>query len=400
VRDATPEEKCDLVVEWRIVDAARVPGALGCWRPAVLLPDGLSAQLNASELEAILAHELAHILRRDNLWAAAAHAIVAVFWFHPLVWWLERRMLKERETACDELVLGRGTQPEVYLSGILKVCRMAFRGAEGYAGANGSSLEIRMERIMSANVPRGSYGARASAGALVAMVATAALFPLAGGYLKAQPQTAGAPTGESQKLFDDGKASLAHQDFQTAENAFRRAYEADPRNTQAAAGVAEVFITQGRMDDAVSFLQKQAAAHPENQDLQMTLANVEVRDGQYDLAVSQFQKLIDKTGHNADIYMRLGETYRRMGDMPQAIAALRKAVELQPDSPAAWATLALTLDAAGRLEEAEQAYRKILALDPKNAVVSTTSPICWHPMAAIWMRLWITRSRPARRCPR
>jgi beta-lactamase regulating signal transducer with metallopeptidase domain len=109
----------------RIVARDLTPGAWGLLRPVVLLPDGLSAALSETELEAVLAHELAHARRYDNLLAAIAHGVVAVFWFHPLVWWMERRMLAERETACDELVLESGWQARDYATGILKVCRMA-----------------------------------------------------------------------------------------------------------------------------------------------------------------------------------------------------------------------------------------------------------------------------------
>jgi beta-lactamase regulating signal transducer with metallopeptidase domain len=84
--------------------------------------------LEEAELESVLAHEVAHVGRRDNLVAALAHAIVSVFWFHPLVWWIERRMLAERETACDEFVLARGMRAEDYVAGISKVCCIAFAG--------------------------------------------------------------------------------------------------------------------------------------------------------------------------------------------------------------------------------------------------------------------------------
>ena len=114
--------------ELRIVAADLVPGAAGMWRSCILLPDGLSVQLCEMELEAVLAHEAAHVRRRDNLTAAVSRAVVSAFWFHPLVWWIERRMLAEREAACDEMVLARGTRAEDYAVGILKVCRMAFAG--------------------------------------------------------------------------------------------------------------------------------------------------------------------------------------------------------------------------------------------------------------------------------
>ena len=53
-----------------------------------------------------------------------------------MVWRIEQWMPRERETACDELVVARGAQPEAYLSGVVKVCRLAFGGAEGHAGSN------------------------------------------------------------------------------------------------------------------------------------------------------------------------------------------------------------------------------------------------------------------------
>ncbi|MEN6604154.1 MAG: M56 family metallopeptidase, partial [Bryobacteraceae bacterium] len=75
------------------------PGIFGIFRPVLWLPDRIADHLSDTELEAILAHELCHARRRDNL-AAAFHMVVeAVFWFHPLVWWLGVRMVEERERA-------------------------------------------------------------------------------------------------------------------------------------------------------------------------------------------------------------------------------------------------------------------------------------------------------------
>ncbi len=77
------------------------PGIFGIIRSALLWPEGISERLEDAHLEAILAHELCHVRRRDNL-AAALHMVVeAIFWFHPLVWWLEARLMEERERACD-----------------------------------------------------------------------------------------------------------------------------------------------------------------------------------------------------------------------------------------------------------------------------------------------------------
>ena len=63
--------------------------------------------------------------RRDNL-AAAIHMVVeAIFWFHPLIWWLGARLMEERERACDEEVLRLGNPPRVYAESILKICEFS-----------------------------------------------------------------------------------------------------------------------------------------------------------------------------------------------------------------------------------------------------------------------------------
>jgi bla regulator protein BlaR1 len=125
------------------------PGVFGIRRPVVLLPEGITNHLTTAQLEAILRHELCHIRRGDNL-AAALHMVVeALFWFHPLVWWLGKRQLDERERACDEEVLRAGTQPEVYAEAILKICELYLKSPLPCgAGVSGANLPKRIETIM------------------------------------------------------------------------------------------------------------------------------------------------------------------------------------------------------------------------------------------------------------
>src|SRR5881409_3678285 len=99
------------------------PGVVGLWRPIVLVPAGIDAQLTRAQLEAILAHELCHVRRRDNLTAAIHMVVETIFWFHPPVWWIRARLVEERERACDEAVLRMASDPQVYAEGILNVCR-------------------------------------------------------------------------------------------------------------------------------------------------------------------------------------------------------------------------------------------------------------------------------------
>jgi bla regulator protein blaR1 len=115
----------------------------------LLLPEGIADHLEPAELHAILAHELCHVRRCDNL-AAVMHMVVeAAFWFHPLVWWLGARLMEERERACDEEVLGAGSKPEAYTEGILKICELYLQSPlKCVAGVTGANLKQRIEAIL------------------------------------------------------------------------------------------------------------------------------------------------------------------------------------------------------------------------------------------------------------
>jgi beta-lactamase regulating signal transducer with metallopeptidase domain len=131
------------------------PGIFGMARPVLVWPHGISDHLDAPHLEAIIAHELWHVRRRDNL-AAAFHMIVeALFWFHPLVWWVGSRLIDERERACDEQVLESGSERRVYAESILKVCEFCVGSPLAcVSGVTGADLKKRMVHIMTEHVVR------------------------------------------------------------------------------------------------------------------------------------------------------------------------------------------------------------------------------------------------------
>ena len=132
-----------------VSDAPLEPGVFGIVRPVLLWPRQISMHLAEAQIEAIIAHEIAHVRRRDNL-AAAAHMIVqAVFWFHPMVWWVGARLVDERERACDEAVVGLGSDPQTYAESILKTCQFFVESPlDCVAGVTGSDLKKRIEHIM------------------------------------------------------------------------------------------------------------------------------------------------------------------------------------------------------------------------------------------------------------
>jgi bla regulator protein BlaR1 len=125
------------------------PGVIGVLRPVLLLPEGIARRFTQAQMDAILVHELCHVGRKDNLTAAIHMAVQAIFWFHPLIWWIGARLLDERERACDEEVLSCGCSPRMYAETILDVCKSYFSAPPAcVSGVTGSGLKSRIEGIM------------------------------------------------------------------------------------------------------------------------------------------------------------------------------------------------------------------------------------------------------------
>lgn len=160
------------------------PGVFGIFRPVLLLPAGIADRLEPSHLQAILVHELCHVRRRDNLFAAAHMLVEAMFWFHPLVWWIGSRLVEERERACDEEVVRLGNQPHVYAESILKTCQFFVESPlTCMSGVTGADLKKRIGRIMG-----GTFVARLTLRKKMLLVGAgiaALALPLASGLINA-----------------------------------------------------------------------------------------------------------------------------------------------------------------------------------------------------------------------
>jgi bla regulator protein blaR1 len=129
------------------------PGVFGVLRPVLLLPEGIVDRLTPAQLQSVIEHELCHVRHRDNLIATIQMFSETVFWFHPLVWWIGKRMVAERERACDEAVLSMGSEPQVYAEAILNVCKLYVESPlVCVAGVTGAGLKQRIQAIV-ANRP-------------------------------------------------------------------------------------------------------------------------------------------------------------------------------------------------------------------------------------------------------
>jgi bla regulator protein blaR1 len=193
------------------------PGIFGILRPVLIWPEGISKHLEDAHLEAILAHEVWHVRRRDNL-AAAIHMVVeALFWFHPLVWWLGARMVEERERACDEEVVELGSERQVYAESILKVCEFCVGSPLAcVSGVTGADLKRRMVYIMTERIARKlDFGKKL----LLSTAAVLALaLPLIFGLVNApkmraqeQAATAGASASHVELMVKSGGGGDVHR---------------------------------------------------------------------------------------------------------------------------------------------------------------------------------------------
>jgi beta-lactamase regulating signal transducer with metallopeptidase domain len=143
-------------VEIRSSPGLLEPGVVGLFHPVLLLPEGIVERLTPSQLEAVLAHELCHVRRRDNLFASIHMIVEAVFWFHPLVWWIGAKLVEERERACDEAVLSLGSEPRIYADAIVNVCRLYVESPlVCVSGVTGANLKRRIEAIMTNHTGEG-----------------------------------------------------------------------------------------------------------------------------------------------------------------------------------------------------------------------------------------------------
>ncbi|MBL7645296.1 MAG: hypothetical protein JNK74_03795 [Candidatus Hydrogenedentes bacterium] len=106
---------------FRITGTLSVPAVLGVWRPVVLIPGDWLDTFDRDALGNILTHELAHIKRRDLLVGWMASCLTCCYWFHPLVWVAHLQLRREREMACDDMVLrSTRTDGKEYAGTILK----------------------------------------------------------------------------------------------------------------------------------------------------------------------------------------------------------------------------------------------------------------------------------------
>ncbi len=155
-------------VHLRVSEQILQPVLIGWLKPVILLPASIITRLTPAHLEAILAHELAHVRRHDYLVLLGQTMMETLFFFHPAVWWVSHRMRVEREYCCDEeaaVITGKSN----YVAALTNVEKHRIRYALGIG--NGSLLD-RVRRLLGHQTPRRGRMAWSTLLALVLLCTT------------------------------------------------------------------------------------------------------------------------------------------------------------------------------------------------------------------------------------
>jgi beta-lactamase regulating signal transducer with metallopeptidase domain len=139
-------------VDLRISERIQGPLAMGIVRSLILLPASALMALSPEQLEVVLAHELAHVRRADYLWNLIQTMVETLFFFHPAVWWLGRRLRQQRELCCDDVAIQSCADPLVYATALLRLEEQRSRQLNLAMALDGhqslSGLRMRIARIL------------------------------------------------------------------------------------------------------------------------------------------------------------------------------------------------------------------------------------------------------------
>lgn len=135
-------------VRLRLVDNLASPQTAGWWRPVILVPTSLATGMPPDLLEALLAHEMAHIKRLDYLVNLVQHVVEIVFFYHPAVWWISGCIRSEREQIADDLAARHTGSPRTLARALSELERFQFSGHHLAVGADGGDLLTRVRRLI------------------------------------------------------------------------------------------------------------------------------------------------------------------------------------------------------------------------------------------------------------
>jgi beta-lactamase regulating signal transducer with metallopeptidase domain len=324
--------------------AAEVPMVLGWLRPLILVPVAIFTAMEPRALEAILAHELAHVRRHDYFVNLLQSVVEVLLFFHPAVWWLSAQIRAERENCCDDMAVSICGDPLLFARAlaVLEDLRQPLNPHPSLAlAATGGTLMNRIRRILAPKLPP-SPAARAGLLAALAVSVLGAASTL--GLRTQEPPKAPEAKQESREekkvvtivIDDDAKASRKHKfeskgkvfHWQAMDSKAEKELEARAKlleekartlaERRLAKGTPEKEIVQ--LQEDVSKLAKEVAAQAQK------LAGAHAHAGEID--AENIRVIVGQAKANAEHARQKGEEIRK--EVKQHITVLRSQKDGQP----------------------------------------------------------------------
>ncbi len=160
--------RLDLTRTVRLLESTRlqVPVVVGWLRPVLLVPTAVLGGLSPQQLEAVIAHELAHIRRHDYLVNLLQSAVETLLFYHPAVWWVSSAVRTEREHCCDDLAVVACGDAVLYARALTAIETLRHEEMGVAMAVTGSPLLARVRRLLGAKPPTTA----ASSGWIVALL--------------------------------------------------------------------------------------------------------------------------------------------------------------------------------------------------------------------------------------
>jgi GWxTD domain-containing protein len=222
---------------------ADAPLVIGHLRPVILMPVGLLAGLPTAQVEAILAHELAHIRRQDYIVNLVQTFVEGLLFYHPAVWWISHVIRAERENCCDDVAVAVSGDARQYAAALAALEQNRFAARELALAATGGSLVNRIRRILE-SPERSRVGFAPLASAIALTLATAAGLAAWQTTPSPKPQAAAAPVVSAAAI---STASIA------------------PVESQTPAAVAQAIPRRAPVAEVAAALEQQTAIAPAQQ---------------------------------------------------------------------------------------------------------------------------------------
>jgi tetratricopeptide (TPR) repeat protein len=163
-----------------------------------------------------------------------------------------------------------------------------------------------------------------------------------------------------------GLLTMARKQYAAAERMFTNLYQSGRSDVRALAGLAAVYLAEGRADQALKSVTEEVNRLPNSQEMHELLAATALNAGKSEIALAQYQKLIQMAPDNSKYYVSMADLFREKSDYGSEVAALEKASKLEPNNAVVAGRLALAEDLNGNKQAAAADYKRSLDIAPSD----------------------------------